>query len=303
MKGITKYVTASGVRVARLHYSAHPKLDQDTPDGLANLMRIAKKYPGGGMQSLKFLREMEIRFDIRGSGKVWADFMDRIQPKITCAPFEIPPYWPVRAGYDYGSTNPFAFVVIAYESEDRFYQIDEIYETGLSPFEQAKLMREKPYWKNIQQVIGDPSIWTRNQHQADRSQTRSIGDLFEEMEVFIDKGDNQPGGDLTFRDLLNSHLWRNLERPQFMIFNHCQKTLREMRLLRYKEWATKMTQEKSNNPEEIVGKDNHAWDALKYLILATHAEAPARLDYPENSWGRLFRDIRSMKERARLVLS
>lgn len=304
MKGVRTYTTAGGIRTAICHYSAHPLLDPDSPEGLARVRRMAARK--GGMQATGWLQDMEIRFDVQGSASVWPDFLDRIQPKVTCEPFEVPEYWPVKAGYDYGYTNPFAFPVIAYESEQRFYQIDEIYLTGKDPYEQAKAMKEKPYWKRIQQTFADPNIWTRNQHQKNlttgTTETRSIAAIFEDLDVYMTPGDNAVGCDLAFRDLLNSVLWRDLENPQFVIFSHCANTLRELRQLRYKEWATKAAQEKSNTPEEIVSKHNHAWDALKYLLLATHAEAPERLGYPNGSWGNLMSYLAHMQRRKEMIL-
>jgi len=304
VKGVSTYVTAGGIRAALCHYSAHPLLNPDTPDGLARLRKIAARK--GGMETPEWLQDMEIRFDVQGSTVVWPDFLERIQPKVTCPPFEIEDYWPVKAGYDYGYTNPFALTVVAYESEKRFYMIDEIYLKEKDLYEQAKIMKEKPYWDRIQQTFADPSIWTKNQHHkqaSGKTENRSMGDILErDLDIFMTPGDNSVGCDLAFRDLLNSVLWRDLENPQLVIFNTCTNTLREMRHLKYKQWATKTAQEKSNMPEEIVSKNNHAWDALKYLVLATHAEAPPRLDYPDGSWGKLMRYLGSMQKREELVL-
>lgn len=305
MQGWTKYTTTTGIRVGRLHYSAHPDFNPDEPDGVHRIQQAAKRYGPSGMEDPKWRREMEIDFHVRGSARVWPDFLDRIQPRVTCAPFEIEPYWIVKAGYDYGHTNPFAFLAAACESEHRIYICDELYLSGCDVYKQAKMIRERPYWNQLGQIIGDPTIWRRDQHQktgSGQSEARSIGSIFEEMDVQIDRGNAEPGTDIAFRDLLNSVLWRDLDNPQVMIFSTCKNLLRELRLLRYREWLTKESRDRSNNPEEIVSKQNHAWDAFKYLMLATHAEAPDRLDFPKGSWGRLFREIQSMRRREALVL-
>lgn len=305
MNGITSYVSTHGARVARLHYSAHPKFDLDTPEGVEAIQKVARKY--GGMDSPKFRREMEIDFNVRGSSRVWPHFLEKIQPAVVVQPFDVPPHWPVKAGYDYGHTNPFAFEAVAYESETSFYVFDELYLEGKDVFEQARLMRERPYFDRISETYADPSIWRRDQHSmggrgVGGSEARSIADLFEDQGVYMTPGNNQPSVDLAFRDMLDSVLWKSLRVPQLKIFSTCTNLLKELRLLRYREWATRQAQERSNAPEEIVGKQNHAWDALKYLLIATHAEAPSFGGYPANSWGRLMRTLVDMRQRRRLVL-
>jgi hypothetical protein len=264
LKGCSEYTTASGVSVLRLHYSADPARDPDTPDGLTWVQKQLKGYPGG-MAGPKWQREMEINFSIRTSNKVFPNFAD-MQRWVACKPKDIPPHWPIWCGYDYGYTNPFAFVAVAFEGQDQCYQIDEIYMRGKSVWEQAKLIRERPYFDRIQGIIADPSIWRRD--QQDGARMTSINELFGDHKIFMRKGDNYEKVDAAFIQLLSGSMWHDPGSPRFQIFDTCVNTLRELRNLHWKEWAN--AKSKINNPEyeKIYSRGVDAFDALKYVMLA-----------------------------------
>ena len=300
--GLSRYVTKDGIRVTKCHYSADPDKNIDTPKGLDWFYKSVKGYPGG-QAGLKWQREMEINFQLSGSARLWPNFTDKMQPRITCDPLDVPEHWPIWCGYDYGSYNPFAFNAYAWETEEKIYQIDEIYKAGCPLHEQAKLIRERPYFSRIQGIIGDPSIWLNNQ-QRDGLDPISIGDIFDhEYDIHIQKGIKDKASDLWLRDLLNARLWRDLKAPRLIIFNTCTNILSELRKLRVKEWKTRQSREDNNTPEEIVAKDNHAWDAMKYVLLARQHEAPDELGPVPGTFGWYRQQIIQRKRREAMVLS
>lgn len=297
MKGLTTYQTKDGVRVARLHYSADPDKDPETEQGAKWIASQLRGYPGG-MAGVKWRREMEIDFTLRGSSRVFPEWAEMI-PKITCVPFEVPEHWPIWGGYDYGNREPFAFVAVAFESLEKCYQIDEIYQSGLSAPQQAQLIRERSYFKRLQGIVGDPSIWRKDQNQSG-GYTLSIGDILKDNDVFVEKGRNEVGVDIVYRDLLKGTLWKNLDAPRFIIFDSCKNTLREFRNLTHTEWASSGVASRRDLPESIVSKHTNAWDGLKYLMLSQMHIEPGDAPLVPNTfmWYRKkMADLRRRRER------
>jgi len=303
-KGVARYTTKDGVRTMRLHYSADPDKDPDTTKGHEWLARQLRGY-AGGMNGVRWRREMEIDWSIHGTERVWPEFVSKMEPRITCEPFDVPEHWPIWCGYDYGSVNPFAWVAIAWESEDLCYLIDEIYHRKTPLHEQARLIRSRPYFERIQGTIGDRSIWNITQQSREgEHEATSIGAiLHNEYDLYIEKSSATPGNDIAFRDLLNGVLWRNLEAPQFIIFNDCKNTLREFRNLRMRDWVSQAARDRQNRPEEILGKENHAWDAIKYVMLSRHHESPELLGPPEGTFEWYRQRLIQLRRHRETVLS
>lgn len=303
--GINVYRTQHGVKVVMLHYSACH--DLDTEEGQTWLRKQLAKGYVGGMTGDAWQQEMEMRFSVSGGERVFPDWIDKYLPSVSCEPFEIEEHWPIYAGYDYGTYSPFAFVAVAWKSENEFYQFDEIYLKGKSVGEQAELIRSRPYYARIQGIIGDPAIWHRNQNALNLQGSpvlRSVGGMFQDdYGIDIERGRNDEGVDITFRNWLLSTAWKNLDEPQFRIFSTCTNTLREFRKLRRKEWATPGVAERNEAPEGILNKENHAWDALKYLLLSRQGESPESLPPPVGSLDWMLHKMRLKKRQAQAILA
>lgn len=305
-EGMSFYTTRDGVRVCMCHYSADPDKNLDTPQGRTWLRKVlAKGYPGG-MEGPDWQQEMEMSFSGSGSAKVWPNFPDHIQPKITCTPFEINEHWPIYCGYDYGTNNPFAWIAVAWEDEKTMYVFDEVYKADTPLHEQVEMIKARPYFHRVQGVIGDPSIWRQNQESVvdGRPRLRSVGEMLrDDYGITVERGNNLEGVDIAFREMINSTLWRNLDEPQLYIFDTCKNLFRELRKLRYKSWATDKTASENNRKETLVQKDNHAWDALKYLLLWKQGESPEALPAPVGSFDWLRNRLHMMKlaQNARLA--
>lgn len=288
MRGIEYYGTKDQIEVMDLHYSSDPRKDMTTESGQRWYRHQRPGYPGG-MKGAKWQQEMELNFGIRAGKLVWADFMDAL-PIITCEPFDIPNHWPIWCGYDYGLENPFAWTAIAFESEDRFYKIDEIIESGLTVHRQAELIKRRPYYDRIRGIIGDPSIWNITQHK-DAQTLVSIGDLFVDEGVFISRGRNEPGVDMAYINMLNGSLWQDgrenwLEEPKFIIFETCTGTLECYSRVRKQENRTPLARETKDEPESIISKGVDPFDADKYVLLAQVNENPEEVsEYAPGTWG------------------
>lgn len=260
---MTFYETTTGIRVMKLHYTADPDKDPGR-NGMEWFQSAIKTYPGG-VAGYDWQSEMEINFTQKRGYHVWPNFLD-MQKQVTCSPFDVPPHWPIWAGYDYGHTNPFAFIAVAFDGVDYAYQIDEIHLRGKSVWEQAKLIKERPYFNRIQGVFADPSIWRKD--QQDGPKTTSIHELFQEYGIYMRKGQNYERVDAAFIQLLNTVLWRDLGDPRFKIFNTCVNTLKEFRNVHWKQWANEKIRQLNPDYERIYTRNVDAFDALKYLMLA-----------------------------------
>jgi hypothetical protein len=298
-RGIEQYTTRDGVRVLRLHYSADPDKDPDTEKGMRWFESQVKGYPGGQAGS-KWQQEMEINFQIYGGRKVYPDWEERL-PHVAVDPFKVPEEWPIYAGYDYGTSNPFAFTPIAFASTDLCFQIDEIVHTDLSVPQQAKMMMAKPYWGRVRGIVGDPSIWRRTQ-SGDEERLKSIGEMFEEEGVFIERGRNEAGVDMSYVALLDGYLWDSKTKPKFKIFSHCKETLKCYRNLRKKQHTTAHAIANMDDPEGIVQKGIDAFDANKYVLLSRGFETPHAVVSMPGTWGWWEEQIEKKARRGRNVL-
>lgn len=279
MKGLDEYVTSSGVRVLRVHYSADPAKDPDTPAGMRWLQEELKGRPGG-MGSTAWRQEYEIDFTASDGERVWPTFDSKIRPKITYEAVDIEPHWPVYCGFDWGIACPTVLTAHAIESLDRSYQIDEIVmkdtpENPLSIRSFSNECKKRYWWDQVQNIVGDPSIW-RRLPKADETSSISIGDMFADEGLHIAKGRNEAGVDMAYISMLNTHLWADLENPKFMIASHCTQTLTCYSRIRKKVIKTLSNNDKAP-PEQIISKNVDEFDANKYIHLSLGFTEPDEL--------------------------
>jgi hypothetical protein len=280
LKGIETYKTTSGIRVMKVHYSADPAKNPENREGAAWIRNQLNGYPGG-MRGPKWRREMEIDFTIRQTTRVWPYF-DEMRSKIAIPAFPVPEHWPLWAGYDYGYTNPFAIIVVAFENEDSAYVVDEIVATQKSVYDQAKLIKERPWFDKLQGIIADNQIFRRD--QQDGPLMTSIAELFQEAGIYMTKTDKFPGMDAAFINLLSGTLWRGSE-PRFKVFDHCLALLSEFRTLAWKQWASDKIAQNKPKYEDIINKHVDAFDAVKYVMLSKwRGEMPVALGTPKYSF-------------------
>lgn len=267
MKGFRRRTAQSGFTVLRIHYSADPAKDPDNFEGMEWYENELRGYPGG-KTSAAWRQEMEIDWDAAGGELVFPQ-LENHRDKIICKPFEVPESWGLYASYDYGHRNPAAFLVHAIDHDGDLWTVWEFYKAGLGYRQQSMAIRNCPYYPRLAYLpIADPSIWAQNQQTE--SDVKSIAQLFFELPeseqvIFIP---GQAGGDITVAERINGDLWYDLgtKKPRWRIFNTCPKLIWELERLRYQEWSGTQ-QEMKNLREQIVDKDNHAWDATKMFLM------------------------------------
>lgn len=174
-------------------------------------------------------------------------------------PFPIPQHWTILMSMDWGYTKPFAFLWFALDEDGRMYCIREYYgctnkpNTGvqMEPTSVAQAVKaieqSDPNLMNRHIIrIGDPAIWGSQG-------TKSIGTLFEEQRIYIERADN---------DRLNGKMqchnrlaFDHNDHPMFHVFDTCRHFIRTIPTLIYDE----------KHPEDVdTDGEDHIYDAWRY---------------------------------------
>ncbi|NLB90813.1 MAG: Terminase-like family protein, partial [Clostridiales bacterium] len=177
-------------------------------------------------------------------------------------PFEIPAYWKIYRGFDWGYAKPFSVGWFAVDEQRRIFHIREYYgwngtaDTGSKMSVQevgeaiATIEREDPLLKG-KKIIGvaDPSIFHHNGGQ-------SIADILTISGIFFEKGDNSriPGkNQFHYRLRFNE---RGI--PMFYVFTTCESFIRTFPQLVY---DTKQVEDVDTKGED------HAYDMARYVLM------------------------------------
>lgn len=265
MTGVDRYMTKDGIRVLRVHYSADPDRDPSTPQGMEWKLSELSGYPGGENGS-KWKREQEIDFDVQGGELVFPD-MEENKSRILIDSFEIPPSWRMAGSFDYAGRGWSAFLVHAWvPDDDEYYTVWEYFARNSGYIQTSEAIRNCKYFKRLEWIVADPSIWTPTQENKELGGLVSIAQLFAEQGIVFTKG--KRGGDIEFAEMINDKMWgcmRDGEQPRYRIMKGCRNHWREMMKWRYSDY-TASTQENRNLKETMVDRDNHTIDAAKYFF-------------------------------------
>ena len=298
MKGVSYYTTTTGIPVMFYHFSARKGRDPETEEGFKWRAKEVEGYVGG-LNGTRWLQEMEIRFDVRDSLRVFPEWNDMLQ-YVLCPRTDIEDHWPLYVGYDFGYPNPSVYTVLAFPTENECILVDEIYLRETNVFDQVQVFKRKPYFDQIRMPVwADPAIWART--QQDGLAVTSIGDLFrDEYRIDMAKGQNYIGSDAAFIHLLKGVLWKDLKHPRFRISQHCVQTINEFKTL---AWRQPPEHSQDKQEERIAGKNVHCFDSLKYVMLEYwHGAKPNALPEIVGSVDWYIQQMMRAKESARYVL-
>lgn len=166
---------------------------------------------------------------------------------------------PVVGGLDYGYKNPSCHLSGKYDADtDKWYIFKELYKAGL----------EYPDLGKEIVVIGQPEVEYYDPSIAAKKDSPRSG--LDELKTVMDCG-MKPGfnervqGWTIVRDYLDN--------GRLIIFDNCVNLIREISELVY--FATRNKQEDSSRIEDCAKIDDHAPDALRYMI-ATHKRVLAQ---------------------------
>ena len=286
-RGVSTRRTAGGIQVTRFHYSAHPERNPEIhPEWRASERKLYTSEAA-------WQREQEIVDEAGGGELVFADVLTTYWDKIviTSPDWRPDPRLRVEAGFDHGRTNPTALERIYIDYQGAIYFCGEYYQPGREIWQHAPFIREMADIRKIRACYSDPTIFDANFQQSQEQngrkggpaeRARSVNDLYVEQGIGLFSPFAGDRSDVSFAARLMLH-WANLEhreptlkivcrnyseKPQPGLHNwDCPNLLWElMRTRRIKRSAQQLLSR--NAAEAIVDKDNHARDAMKYVLMS-----------------------------------
>lgn len=153
--------------------------------------------------------------------------------------------WRLVRAIDHGFTNPFVCLFGAIDEDDRLYIYDEYY--------QAKRLI-KDHVVEINKREGN-FAWTVADHDAqDNAELRENGIVTQNARKAVIEGIQRVKARLVVQ---------KDDRPRLFIHPRCKNLIRELQSYRWAE-----TKEGVNEKEEPVKENDHAMDALRYMVMA-----------------------------------
>lgn len=259
----------NGFTVVACHYSADPDKRNNT-------------WYNKACQNLRedqIERELEINFESKAGMKAFGYLehnsgIFRLDP-----PDPIPPNWHIIAGLDYGARNPTSIHLYAIDEFRRFWSFDEFYKPS-NVVEIATWLKSHRYWRRVRKVVADPKIFARDQNIITKETgakaygtVMSVAELLTKQGIHnIQRGNNDRIAGLERMRLMFN--WRgdaHTATPFFFIGRKCEKQWWELCNLVHKrdEKADK------NAEEDVVKRNDHAFDEGKYALLSEDVPAEA----------------------------
>lgn len=234
-------------------------------------------------------RELEINFDSKAGAKAFPFLEYNEKLFRQDPPYPIPEHWRIIAGLDYGARNATAVTWFAVDEHRRFWSFDEFYvpmnqyKGGLAAF--ADYLKSHPYYPRLRYIAADPSIFNKNQNvlEAKENSVKSYGTLMSVADLLIKQGITKlrRGNNDRLAGITRCHQmfnWRGdpvSTNPFFFFGKKCNKAWWEFTNLVYKFDDN----EKKNADEDVVKRNDHAFDQHKYAMLSVDLPAGApRLD-------------------------
>jgi len=273
-------ITSKGIGVRRLHYSADSSKRPGTQTGDVWLADEALAYPLG-MEDPRWMKEMEIKYGALGGTFLFPRWESWKSNRAIVIPEFRPDGYKLYASYDHGYNSPAAFLVHGINGDGIITTLWEFYSDHVPAHQIAEIIKGKPqvvqsqnsrtgailfegnpYAGQEQYIIADPSIWAEDNPQHN-GPNKSTAQIFRECGVYMIEGER--GGDVTVAEWLHGHFWKDPANPLYRITENCTNLIKELGNLRHRSYSEVVALTK-NNPEELIDKDNHAWDAFKYFI-------------------------------------
>jgi hypothetical protein len=231
-----------------------------------------------GQADPAWLKEMEIQYGAMG-GQVLFALWELYKQHVVIPAFDVNHYPHVRlyGTYDHGWRHKMAYQVHAVVPDGRKFTIWEFAADKVPVRAIAEVIKGhdvrlttdgrtfqgNPYAGREVVKWADPSIFAKTGALSDQP-FHSIGDMFREKYgvAFLP---GKKGGELTVAEWLIGDLWNDPERPKYQIFECCKQLIWELPRLKYKQISAVQARVK-DQPEQLVDKDNDAWDALCYFL-------------------------------------
>ena len=183
-----------------------------------------------------------------------AAFTEFSPPEHVIPPFEIPVHWERSKGIDYGYASESACVWGAVDPSDGTLIIyRELYRKGLLGTDLANMITEMEYQDpfSVQGVL-DTACWSRTGTTGP-----TVGETLQRAGHKLRRADkNRIQGKIQIHEYLKL---QQSGRPKIQIFNTCPNLIRELQSIPLDR----------SKPEDVdTNASDHAYDALRYLIMA-----------------------------------
>jgi hypothetical protein len=283
MHGLSERLTTGGLPVLRLHYSASDHKRPGTVAGDAWLASASEGYPGG-INSPRWRKEMEIDYQALSGTKLfplWSQW--QANGRIVCAPFD-PIGYTLYGSYDHGWRHPSCYLVHGINPDGEIITLWEFWAShvpyqaiakiihgepvrvpgcGSSCHPEQRTFLGNPFGGRERWKVADSSIWAEDKPQHDGTM-KSTAKLFRGEQIHFIPAEK--GGDTTVAEWLIGHYWREPLAPLYRITTACPKLIWEIGQQRHRDVSEAVAQYRSQ-PEELIDKDNDAFDAMKYFHL------------------------------------
>jgi len=261
-RGVKLTKNSSGHQVLWLHYSADPAKDPATSAG-KRWVDAEKKRIMADINPQKWRAEYEMDFNA-GVGDLVFPTLMRDKPKLTFDTIKLDDSFVYYGGLDWGTKNNTAFTIVAEDPAGRFYTVFEKTWRTAPPLVVATDIKSHPLYQQLQLIACDPSVqshivWNAQGHTTVAEMLSSREHV---GEAALDRLMASHGRlDSVFINLIRN-MWV-VDPPRWTISRDCPELITELTNLSHPE-----QKDANNAKEKIQDRDNHLWDATKYIFLS-----------------------------------
>lgn len=288
--------------VAMLHYTADPDKD---PKRLGQ--EWFEKERTGTLKAT-WNKEYEIDFTTKSGKLIFGSEFCDFNPDIHFInELELPEPYELLLSLDFGQRNPTAALVGAWMPDNTLYIIDEYYKPAIPSVSSRDMFREFEYLlgdlsdKSIRQRrdiarsvfqlrVIDPSTTPKNRTKV----KEGVEIPYSVIEDFDDNGwEFEPANNDVESGITRVREYFQLDNNQkshlYIFKNKCPNLVKELLNYRYRE-LTEVQEKTRNYSEDPVKKNDHAVDALRYMIM-TRPQHPTQEEKPKT---KIQKDIENL---------
>lgn len=270
----------NGFEVVMLHYTAD--INKDPERNGASWLENEKK----GMPKSKWNKEYEIDFSTKSGQLVFSpDFCDYNEDVHCIASRPLPDPVEYILSLDFGQRNPTCVLIGAVMMDGTIYIIDEYYRPNIPSRTANELLQKFEYLIGdtrgltmedvrrkvshaFQLMLIDPTTRAKNRirrtPQGDEEEYSVLEEFYDHGFDFELANNDVEGGITRIREFFT--IYERGKSGLYIFRDKCPNLVKELSRYRYKE-HTETTEKTKNKSEEVVKKDDHAVDALRYMIM------------------------------------